>query len=75
VPIRGITKRITVPVRLASSAAGAQHVPVLETTFQIDRTEFGLNGAPRWGGVKVSIGRNVKIHIAVAAAGSHPPGS
>lgn len=66
--IRGITKRITVPVRLASSTAGAQQVPVFETTFQIDRTEFGLNGTPRWGGVKVSIGRKVQVHIAVAAA-------
>src|SRR5262245_35223344 len=66
--IRGITKRITVPVWLASSGAGAQHAPVFETTFQIDRTEFGLNGTPRWGGVKVSIGRNVQVHIAVAAA-------
>jgi len=66
--IRGITKRITVPFRLASSAAGASSVPVLETTFQIDRTEFGLNGSPRWSGVKVSIGRKVQIHIAVAAA-------
>ena len=66
--IRGITKRITVPVRLASSAAGAQPAPVFETTFQIDRTEFGLNGTPRWGGVKVSIGRNVQVHVAVTAA-------
>jgi len=66
--IRGITKRITVPVWVASSTPGAQQAPVLETTFQIDRTEFGLNGTPRWGGAKVSIGKKVQIHISVAAA-------
>lgn len=66
--IRGITKRITVPVQLAASAAATPNVPVFETTFQIDRTEFGLNGTPHWSGVKVSIGRSVQIHIAIAAA-------
>jgi polyisoprenoid-binding protein YceI len=63
--IRGITKRVTVPVRLASTPAGGHALPALETTFQIDRTEFGLNGTPQWGGVNVSIARNVQIHIAV----------
>jgi polyisoprenoid-binding protein YceI len=66
--IRGITKHITVPVRLANASSGGRQVPTFETTFQIDRTDFGLNGAPRWGGVNVSIGRDVKIHIAVGAA-------
>jgi polyisoprenoid-binding protein YceI len=70
--IRGITRRVTVPFRLASAPAGTTKVPVLESTFQIDRTEFGLNGAPHWGGVKVSIGRKVQIHIAVAAAVGAP---
>jgi polyisoprenoid-binding protein YceI len=65
--IRGITKHITVPVRLENAAAGGQQAPVFETTFQIDRTDFGLNGTPRWGGVNVSIGRNVQIHIAVGS--------
>ena len=62
--IRGITRRMTIPVTLRQnlrSASGA----VFDTTFQIDRTEFGLNGTPHWNGFKVSISKNVQIHIAI----------
>ncbi len=67
--IRDTTKRIAIPVKLlrSTSRSGAT-VPVFDTTFQIDRTEFGLNGAPTWGGFRVSIAKNVQIHIAVAIA-------
>lgn len=67
--IRDVTKRIAIPVRLLRStpeSGGA--APIFDTTFQIDRTEFGLNGAPSVGGFKVSISKNVQIHIAVAVA-------
>lgn len=67
--IRGITKRITTPIRL--HAAGAKSF--LETTFQIDRTEFGINGIPGFGGPMVSISKKVQIHIAIAT-GQRPPG-
>jgi polyisoprenoid-binding protein YceI len=62
--IRGITKHVTLPVRLSGNQRGGI-VPAFETTFQIDRTEFGLNGTPTWGGVNVSIAKNVQIHVAI----------
>jgi polyisoprenoid-binding protein YceI len=65
--IRGITKRIMTPLRLR--AAGAKSF--LETTFQIDRTDFGINGIPGFGGPLVSIAKKVQIHIAIAT-GSLP---
>lgn len=60
--IRGITRRIMTPIRL--HAAGAKSF--LETTFQIDRTDFGINGIPGFGGPLVSIAKKVQIHIAIA---------
>lgn len=59
--IHGITKRIETPLRLR--AAGAKSF--LETTFQIDRTDFGINGIPWMGGPIVSIAKKVQIHIAI----------
>jgi polyisoprenoid-binding protein YceI len=65
--IRGVTKRMTIPVRLRHDATtGVQSSPIFESTFQIDRTEFGLNGVPKWGGLKVSVSKKVDIHIAIA---------
>jgi polyisoprenoid-binding protein YceI len=61
--IRGITKRISAPVAVRSTGT---EPPVFETSFQIDRTEFGLNGVPKWRGFDVSVARNVDIHIAIA---------
>ena len=70
--IRGITKRMTVPVRLRQSAlTGGVPGALFETKFQIDRTEFGINGIPNWGGFKASISKVVDIHIAIAAAPSY----
>jgi len=70
--IRGITKRLTVPVKLRqSSLAGGTPGALFETTFQIDRTEFGINGIPNWGGFKASISKVVDIHIAIAATPSY----
>jgi len=69
--IRGITKRISAPV--TSRASSANPATVFETNFQIDRTEFGLNGVPNWHGLNVSFAKNVQIHIAIAAGASRPP--
>jgi polyisoprenoid-binding protein YceI len=67
--IRGVKKRIEVPVQIRPAARGdAQPGPRFETTFDIDRTEFGLNGVPKWGGMNVSVAKNVKIHLAIATA-------
>jgi polyisoprenoid-binding protein YceI len=63
--IRGITKRMTIPVSLRQMP-GDLSSAVFETTFPIDRTEFGLNGAPSWNGLRVSISKNVQIHLAIA---------
>lgn len=66
--IRGVTKRMTIPVKMRPDSTGT--VPsgaVFESNFQIDRTEFGLNGTPKWGGMNVSISKKVGIHIAIAA--------
>jgi len=66
--IRGVTKRLTIPVKMhQGSSATGQSGPVFESNFQIDRTEFGLNGAPKFGGMNVSIAKKVAIHIAIAA--------
>jgi polyisoprenoid-binding protein YceI len=71
--IRGVTKRMTIPVALRrDSAANDQSGAVFESTFQIDRTEFGLNGLPKWNGFKVSIAKNVAVHIAIATSVSAP---
>jgi len=67
--IRGVTRQMTIPVKLRQDPqAGDTSGAVFETTFQIDRTEFGLNGVPDWNGFKVSISKNVRIHIAIATA-------
>jgi len=72
--IRGVTKRMTIPVSFRPNLrADAQPGGVFESNFQIDRTEFGLNGTPRWSGLKVSISKNVQIHLAIATSLSAPP--
>lgn len=63
--IRGVTKKMTIPVKVrAESGAGA----VFEATFPIDRTDFGLNGNPGWGGFTLKIAKDVQIRIAIATA-------
>jgi polyisoprenoid-binding protein YceI len=65
--IRGITRRMTIPVQFRpDQRAGDPSSGVFESTFDIDRTEFGLNGSPKVSGFKVSISRKVQIHIAIA---------
>jgi polyisoprenoid-binding protein YceI len=65
--IRGITKRMTIPVTLRpTSLAGTTPGAAFESTFQIDRTEFGLNGRASQYGFHVSISKKVQIHIAIA---------
>ena len=69
--IRGITKRLTVPLRIVPGAGG--QTPAFETTFDIDRTDFGLTGGgPKASGFKVSIGKLVRIRFAIAATRNHP---
>ena len=72
--IRGVTKRMTIPVTLRpTTASGSAEGTAFESTFQIDRTEFGLNGVPDWHGFHVSISKKVEIHIAIATRPGPPP--
>jgi polyisoprenoid-binding protein YceI len=65
--IRGITRKMTIPVTLRrTTLAGSPPGAAFESTFQIDRTEFGLNGSARQYGVHVSISKKVQIHIVIA---------
>jgi polyisoprenoid-binding protein YceI len=66
--IRGVTKRLTIPVKMhPDSTSAGESGAIFESNFQIDRTDFGLNGVPKWGGMSVSISKKVDIHIAIAA--------
>jgi polyisoprenoid-binding protein YceI len=73
--IRGITKRMAIPLKISGTGApsGFGSGATFETQFEIDRTEFGLTGTPKWGGFNVSIGKKVQIHIAIAAVASPRP--
>jgi polyisoprenoid-binding protein YceI len=65
--IRGITRRMTIPVTLRpTTRPGTTPGAAFESTFQIDRTEFGLNGSASQYGFHVSISKKVQIHIAIA---------
>ena len=67
--IRGITRQMTIPVHLRPGVKdGDSSCAVFESTFPIDRTAFGLNGSPRFGGLKVSISKNVDIHLTIATS-------
>lgn len=66
--IRGVTKKMTIPVRLRPETKSAQGGATFETTFPIDRTTFGLNGDPSWGGFSLKIAKSVQIHMAIATA-------
>jgi polyisoprenoid-binding protein YceI len=67
--IRGITRQMTIPVHLRPAAKdGDASGAVFESTFPVDRTAFGLNGSPRLGGFKLSISKNVDIHLTIATS-------
>ena len=68
--IRGITRRLEVPV-IVRRAGQADSPTRLETTFDIDRTEFGLNGSPKFGGINISVAKKVRIHLAIVTAPRH----
>ena len=63
--IRGVTKTMTIPVKVHGNNGASA---VFETTFPIDRNDFGLNGNPGWGGFALKIAKEVEIHIAIATA-------
>jgi polyisoprenoid-binding protein YceI len=71
--IRGITRRMTIPVTLRpTTLEGSTPGAAFESTFQIDRTDFGLNGSASRYGFHVSISKKVQIHIAIATRPETP---
>lgn len=66
--IRGVTRRITIPVRL--TAKGKDHrgrdIASFETSFTVDRRDFGVNGT-RWSGGKAILGTDVEVRIVAGA--------
>ena len=65
--IRGITQRMTIPMKLTlAPETGGPSSALLESTFEIDRTAFGLTGVANTHGVSVSISKSVRIHLAMA---------
>jgi polyisoprenoid-binding protein YceI len=70
--IRGITQRLAVPVTVRQVLQrDAPAATRFETTFDIDRTQFGLNGSPKFGGLNVSVAKKVRIHLAIVTAPRH----
>lgn len=67
--IHGVTKQINVPVK----TIGVRMVPQVgelagfETTFTIDRRDFGVLGT-RWSGNTVAIDPNIVIHLIIGGA-------
>ena len=70
--IRGITRRMTIPVTLRQTTLKGSPSAAFESTFQIDRTDFGLNGTASRYGFHVSISKTVQIHIAIATRPDTP---
>ena len=65
--IHGITQRMTIPAKLKlAPESGGPSIASFESTFEIDRTEFGLTGIAKTHGFNVSISKKVRIHIAMA---------
>jgi polyisoprenoid-binding protein YceI len=65
--IHGITQRLTIPAKLKlAPEAGGPAIASFESTFEIDRTEFGLTGIAKTHGINVTISKTVQIHLAMA---------
>jgi polyisoprenoid-binding protein YceI len=64
--IHGITRRITAPVKMIGVRAmpGIGDFAGFETTFNIDRRDFGVLGS-RWSGNTLAIDPNVVIHLII----------
>lgn len=64
--IHGVTKRITVPVKLLGvrSEQGVGDLIGFETSFTVNRTEYGVLGT-RWSGGRAIISHEVQIHMRI----------
>lgn len=64
--IHGITKHVTVPVKMIGvrMMPGIGDFAGFETTFNIDRRDFGVLGS-RWSGNKMAIDPTVALHLII----------
>jgi polyisoprenoid-binding protein YceI len=64
--IHGVTKRVTVPVKLIGVRVmpGIGDFAGFETTFNIDRRDFGILGS-RWSGNTIAIDPTVVLHLII----------
>lgn len=61
--IRGVTRRITVPATLRNGAGKQME---FETSFVVDRTDYGVLGT-RWSGGRAIISHDATIYMKIAA--------
>ena len=66
--IRGVSQTLTLPVELTPSEGVEGPVLVLSTSFEIDRTNFGVLGE-RWSGGRTLLSDTVEIEITLTAEG------
>ena len=71
--IRGVTREVTVPVRVLGIAREEEigELAGFETTFTINRTDFGVLGS-RWSGGRAILGHEVTIHLFLSASRPAP---
>ncbi len=64
--IHGVTRQITVPVKLLglTTVQNVGELAGFETSFTIDRTDFGVLGA-RWSGGQLLLSKEVTIHLRI----------
>ena len=64
--IRGVTRHISVPVHYLglNRLEGGHQYAGFETSFTVDRTQFGVNGS-RWQGGKLLLSKDVTVHLTV----------
>jgi polyisoprenoid-binding protein YceI len=71
--LHGVTKRITIPV----TVRGVRDLPDIgklagfETTFTIDRRDYGVLGN-KWGAVPATLSNEVEIHLLIGAVKPKP---
>ena len=66
--IRGVTRQITIPVKFngANAVQGVGELAGFETSFTVDRTDYGVNGS-KWSGGQLLLSKEVQIHLTVGA--------
>jgi polyisoprenoid-binding protein YceI len=71
--IRGVTRRITVPVTVHGPTVDTEAGTIagFETVFPIDRRDYGVHGS-RWSGGRAILGTQVRVRMLVSASARRP---